>query len=117
MARVAEKSRILSMTETLIGWIFVFCLFPGVIALSLFDKKGRNGWYGFLLGCFLSYLGVLIALILPRNIQQIETQRNQKLEERRKILGMIRGTMKRCGHCNQVVDMDATKCRYCGKYV
>lgn len=105
------------MTEQFIGWVFVFCLFPGVIALTIFDKKDRNGWQGFLLGCCLSYLGVVVALVLPKNRQQKEAQKNQQLDRRSKTLGMIRGTMKSCNNCGEIVEMDAVKCRYCGKYV
>ena len=105
------------MTEQLIGGIFVFCLFPGVIALTIFDQKGRNGWYGLLLGCGLSYLGVIIALVLPANRQQVVNKQDRELDRRRKTLGMIRGTMKSCNNCGEIVDMEAVKCRYCGKYV
>ena len=104
------------MSEALIGGIFVYSLLPGIITLTFFEKKGRNGFKGFLLGALLSYLGVAIALFLPSNKQTLKSKRNHKIEERKKTIGLIRGTMKSCTSCGEVVDMDLFVCPHCKKY-
>ena len=104
------------MSEALIGGIFVYCLFPGVISLTIFEKKGRNGFKGFLLGALLSYLGVAIALFLPSNKRSLKNKINKKIEDRKKTIGLINGTMKSCTSCGEVVEMDLFVCPYCKKY-
>lgn len=104
------------MLEALIGGIFVYCLFPGVISLTIFEKKGRNGFKGLLLGGLLSYLGVAIALFLPSHKPKFRDRTNQKIEDRKKKIGLIRGTMKSCSNCGEIIDMDLFVCPYCKKY-
>ena len=105
------------MTETVIGWIIVFCIFPGIITLSILDKKGERPIKGFLFGFLLSYLGVAIAWILPVNYQKLK-QKNQKIIDRRqKTIGLIQGKMKSCPYCQEIVDMDAMNCKYCRNYI
>jgi len=104
------------MTETLISGIFVYSLFPGVIALTIFEKKGKNGFHGFLIGALLSYLGVVIALFLPSSNKTFAARKNKTIEDRQKTIGLIRGTMKSCTNCGEVVDMDIFVCPHCKKY-
>ena len=104
------------MSEALIGGIFVYCLLPGVISLTIFEKRGKNGFKGFLLGVLLSYLGVAIALFLPSNKQTLKGRINKKIEDRKKTIGLIRGTMKSCTNCGEVVEMDLFVCPHCKKY-
>ena len=104
------------MSEALIGGIFIYCLVPGIITLTIFEKKGRNGFKGFLLGALLSYLGVAIALFLPNHKQTLKGRKNKKIEARKKTIGLIRGTMKSCTNCGEVVDMDLFVCPHCQKY-
>ena len=105
------------MIETLIGWVIIYCLFPGIITLSLLDAKGVEPIKGFCLGFFLSYLGVIIAWFLPVNQRKREDKTNKIIENRKKTLGLIQGTMKTCPYCREITDMDAMKCKYCGKYI
>ncbi len=104
------------MSEALIGGIFVYCLFPGVVALTIFEKKGRNGFKGFLLGALLSYLGVAIALFLPSQNKTFKDRINKKIEDRKKTIGLIKGTMKSCTNCGEIVDMELFVCPHCKKY-
>lgn len=104
------------MTETIISGIFVYSLFPGVIALTILEKKGKNGFHGFLLGALLSYLGVIIALFIPSSNQTFKAIKDKKIEARKKTIGLIKGTMKSCHNCGQVVDMDIFVCPHCKKY-
>ena len=104
------------MSEALIGTIFVYSLIPATIALTIFEKKGRNGFQGFLLGALLSYLGVAIALFLPSHKKSLKAKKNQTINERQKTIGLIRGTMKTCTNCGEVVDMDLFVCPHCKKY-
>ena len=104
------------MAETIIGWIFVYSLFPGVIALTIFEKKGGNGFQGFLLGALLSYIGVVVVLFIPSKHQTLRDRRNKKIEERKKTIGMIRGTMRSCNNCGEIIENDVFVCKHCGKY-
>ena len=104
------------MTDAVIGSIFIYSLLPGVITLTIFEKKGRNGFAGFFLGALLSYLGVVIALFISSNKQTLKGRKNKKVEDRKKTIGLIRGTMKSCTNCGEVVDMDLFVCPHCKKY-
>jgi hypothetical protein len=100
-----------------IGWVVIYCLFPGIITLSLLDAKGVEPIKGFCLGFFLSYLGIIIAWFMPVNKRQREDKIERIIENRKKTLGLIQGTMKTCPYCRQITDMDAMKCQYCGKHI
>ena len=104
------------MTEAFIGSIFIYSLLPGVITLTIFEKKGKSGVRGFFLGALLSYLGVAIALFMSSNSKTLKSGKNQKIEERKKTIGLIIGTMKSCTNCGEVVDMDLFVCPHCKKY-
>jgi hypothetical protein len=105
------------MVETLIGWVIIYCLFPGIITLSMLDTKGIKPIKGFCLGFCLSYVGVIIAWFMPVNNRQREDKTNKIIEQRKKTLGLIQGTMKTCPYCRQITEMNAMKCKYCGKQI
>lgn len=80
-------------------------IFCGVIASNIAKEKGRNLTEGFLLGFFLSYMGLLIVALLPKNEETIE---NKKI---------FSGTGKMCPYCAEVIREEAIICRFCGKDV
>jgi len=103
--------------ETLLSRIFLISVVPGIISVFILNKKGQDDIKLFALGFLLSYLGVVIAIFIPTNHKKIRAEKNKIVEERRKKIGMIRGEMKSCQSCREIVDIDSVRCKYCGNYI
>lgn len=69
---------------------------------SVTRAKGRGGAPGYLLGFLLGPVGLLIAVILPRNEGGIEAA------------ALEAGDRRRCPSCAELVRREAVKCRFCG---
>jgi membrane protease subunit (stomatin/prohibitin family) len=84
------------------GWLVFFWFLCGVAAGINLSGKGRSGFGGFLLGALLGPVGLVIALVMPRNEAAIERQQVQ------------RGESRKCPQCAELVKYEAKICRHCG---
>ncbi len=82
-----------------VSWIIAFGLIVGVIAYS----KGKDPVPWFLYGALLFIVALPHILI---------SSPNQKEIEKRKI---AKGEKKRCPYCAELINPDATICKFCGK--
>jgi hypothetical protein len=89
------------MAEALV----VFWLVCGIIAMYIYQNKGRSGAWGCLVGFALGPLGILYAAV--------RSPRQEKIEER-----MLRkGERKRCPHCSELIRPEAKVCPFCQRDV
>jgi hypothetical protein len=73
----------------------LFWIVPIAVANSIAKGKGREG-QGFVLGLFLSWIGVLIVALLPALHSEASGER-------------------KCPHCAEWVKREASVCRFCGR--
>ena len=84
--------------ELVIFWFILSCV-VGVIA----GNNGRFGFGYFLLSIVLSPLiGVLCALAAGKNVARLEQDQIND------------GSKRRCPYCEEIVRVEAVKCRHCG---
>lgn len=84
------------------GWFFVWILF-GVVCAVVASGKGRSGVGWFFLGLLLGPIGLILSLVVSKNVERVES---------RAIAG---GGMRKCPYCAELVKSEAVLCRYCGK--
>jgi hypothetical protein len=82
-------------------WILVWivCLF---LAPMIASAKGNSAGWAFVGAVLLGPIGVLIALVAPRD---------QAALDKRAVEG---GDMRKCTACAEIVKREAVKCRFCG---
>ena len=80
----------------LVGW----CIVAG-IAASVASARGRGGCAWFILGFLIGPLAVLLALILPANLAEIEERKVRS------------GEYARCRHCEELARPNAVRCPHC----
>lgn len=87
------------------GWVVM-----GFVGMFVSEAKGRGSGEGFLLGCLLGPLGVLVAALLPTKStrESRHTAITQVGEER---------PMRACPHCAETILSAANICRYCQQMV
>lgn len=73
-----------------------------VLAINIAQGRGNSQGAALLLAILLGPLAVLIALILPRNEKELER------------VALARGAKRKCPACAELINPDASKCRYCG---
>ena len=79
-------------------WFIFSC-----VASAIATNKGRFGFGYFLLSIFLTPLvGISCALVASRNVAYLEQQQ------------VNNGSMRRCYSCDEIVRVEAIKCRHCG---
>lgn len=82
--------------------VLALWLVCAVVGASVTRSKGRGSVPGALLGLFLGPVGLLIAVILPRNEGGLEAE------------AIETGDRRRCPQCAELVRREARKCRFCG---
>jgi len=91
--------------------VFQFAL--GGVAAWLMGTKGRSEFGGFLLGFFLSGVGVLVAAMMPRTEEE-EIRNAKRIAQ---VVGQTKEASegeRTCPRCAETVKAKATLCRFCG---
>ena len=85
--------------------LLIIWLLFGVAAGMVLSNKGRSGCGGFALGFLLGPIGLIIALVMQPDTQEME-QRT-----------LSQGEMRKCPECAELIRREARKCRFCGSEV
>ena len=84
--------------------IFIVWLALSIIAGVIASKKGRSGFGFFLLAVFLSpFIGIIAAAVVSPNQKAVESKAIEV------------GESKKCPFCAELVKIEATVCKHCGK--
>lgn len=85
--------------------ILIIWLLFGIVCAVIASNKGRSGLGWFLIGVLLGPFGLILALVVSKNVEAVE---NASLSS---------GEMKKCPHCAELVKREAIKCRFCGETI
>ena len=79
----------------------VIWLLCGVLAATIYSRKGRSGAAAFIVGLLLGPIGVLLAAISSTDGAALEQKQ------------LATGQLKKCPHCGEMIRPEATVCRFC----
>ena len=88
------------MEITAFIFIWIVC---GLIAGAIASGRGRSSCGGFATGFLLGPLGIIWALVMPKDQAVIDEE------------SLKSGEMKKCPACAELVKSEAIKCRHCGE--
>ncbi len=83
-------------------WLVIWIL-SIVIATRVAANRGNSEGWAFFWAVLFGPLGVVIALVLPRNERKLEDE------------ALSSGEYKKCPHCAEIIKSEALVCRYCGR--
>lgn len=85
--------------------LLVIWLLFGVAGGIVMSNKGRSGCGGFAMGFLLGPIGLIIALVMQADHQEMDKRT------------LNQGGMRKCPQCAELIKPEARKCRYCGSEV
>jgi hypothetical protein len=90
--------------------IIVIWIICGILAASIYHRKGRGGLSGFLGGFLLGPIGVILALASGDNKKKLAEREKENQEQQ-----VLAGELKKCPHCAELIKPEAKVCRFCGR--
>ena len=90
--------------------VVVLLFVSGLLTAYINQQRGYSAVAGFIVGCVLGPLGILLALLSPVDPQAM-WRRDQHMEDER----IERGDLKKCPYCAEAIKPEARVCRCCGR--
>ena len=87
----------MEFSEFLIFVVFSSCIVCGVYSAKIATAKGRNALAWFVCGFAINLAGILFALLVEPNHEQM----------------VMYGQLKRCPFCTEIINVRAVKCPHC----